>query len=179
MASFRNMLVHHYEKVEDEVVFGIFKNKLEDFDLFREFVPAYLRRDKNAPERNNRAWPRHVYLLYSICMVFLCLTRTDSSSVRASSSKHSSSLPARAFSSIQCSSPNLPSLPNEIFTPLNVCPVESFFYSTGAFASIQLGRSPFHPGGISHISWKSRECFTNSLPRTVSDRKSYISCKTI
>ena len=42
-----------------------------------------------------------------------------------------------------------PSLPNEIFTPLNVYPVESFFYSTGAFAFIQLGRSIFHRGGIS------------------------------
>ncbi len=28
MASFRNMLVHHYESVDDEVVFGIFKNRL-------------------------------------------------------------------------------------------------------------------------------------------------------
>jgi uncharacterized protein YutE (UPF0331/DUF86 family) len=55
MASFRNMLVHHYEKVEDEVVFGIFKNKLEDFDLFQEFVLAYLRKDKNAPGRKNQA----------------------------------------------------------------------------------------------------------------------------
>ena len=55
MASFRNMLVHHYEKVEDEIVFAIFKNKLGDFDLFREFVLAYLRRDKNAPEGNNKA----------------------------------------------------------------------------------------------------------------------------
>jgi len=55
MASFRNMLVHHYEKVEDEVVFGIFKNRLEDFDLFQEFVLAYLKKDKNAPERTEQA----------------------------------------------------------------------------------------------------------------------------
>ena len=33
MASFRNVLIHHYEKGEDEVVFGIFKNKLGDFFL--------------------------------------------------------------------------------------------------------------------------------------------------
>jgi uncharacterized protein YutE (UPF0331/DUF86 family) len=44
MASFRNMLVHHYESVENEVVFGIFKNKLGDFDLFREYVLAYLKK---------------------------------------------------------------------------------------------------------------------------------------
>ena len=55
MASFRNILVHHYEKVEDEVVFGIFKNKLEDFDLFQKFILQYLRKDKNPPERNNEA----------------------------------------------------------------------------------------------------------------------------
>jgi uncharacterized protein YutE (UPF0331/DUF86 family) len=34
MASFRNMLVHRYENIEDEVVFAIFKNRLGDFDLF-------------------------------------------------------------------------------------------------------------------------------------------------
>jgi len=54
MASFRNMLVHHYEKVEDEVVFGIFKNKLGDFDLFQKSILEYLRKDKNAPKRNNQ-----------------------------------------------------------------------------------------------------------------------------
>jgi uncharacterized protein YutE (UPF0331/DUF86 family) len=54
MASFRNILVHHYEKVEDEVVFGIFKNKLGDFDLFRKSILEYLRKDKNAPKRNNQ-----------------------------------------------------------------------------------------------------------------------------
>lgn len=42
MASFRNMLVHHYESVENEVVFGIFKNRLKDFDFFREFILQYL-----------------------------------------------------------------------------------------------------------------------------------------
>jgi uncharacterized protein YutE (UPF0331/DUF86 family) len=41
--------------VEDEVVFEIFKNKLEEFDLFQEFILQYLRKDKNAPERNNQA----------------------------------------------------------------------------------------------------------------------------
>lgn len=45
MASFRNMLVHHYESVENEVVFGIFKNKLGDFDFFREYVLEYLKKE--------------------------------------------------------------------------------------------------------------------------------------
>ena len=55
----------------------------------------------------------------------------------------------RAGPSILNLSLSLPRLPHEIFTPLNVYPVESFFYSTGAFAFIQLGRSIFHRGGIS------------------------------
>ena len=46
MASFRNILVHHYDKVEDEVVFGIFKIRLEDFDLFRESILEYLKKGK-------------------------------------------------------------------------------------------------------------------------------------
>jgi uncharacterized protein YutE (UPF0331/DUF86 family) len=47
MASFRNILVHHYEKIEDEVVFGIFQNKLEDFDLFGKYILEYLKKDKS------------------------------------------------------------------------------------------------------------------------------------
>ena len=47
MASFRNMLVHHYEKVDNEVVFGIFKNRLGDFDLFREFILEYVKKMKS------------------------------------------------------------------------------------------------------------------------------------
>jgi len=46
MASFRNMLVHHYEKIDNEVVFGIFKNKLGDFDLFCEFILKYVKKMK-------------------------------------------------------------------------------------------------------------------------------------
>ncbi|MBW1852228.1 MAG: DUF86 domain-containing protein [Deltaproteobacteria bacterium] len=46
MASFRNMLVHHYEKIEDELVFGIFKNKLGDFDLFQKMVLEYINKEQ-------------------------------------------------------------------------------------------------------------------------------------
>jgi len=48
MASFRNILVHHYEKIEDEVVFGIFKNRLEDFLLFKKSILEYINKDKKA-----------------------------------------------------------------------------------------------------------------------------------
>lgn len=42
MASFRNILVHSYENIDDEVVFGIFKNHLSDFDLFIRYVARYI-----------------------------------------------------------------------------------------------------------------------------------------
>ncbi|MFH1243871.1 MAG: DUF86 domain-containing protein [Pseudomonadota bacterium] len=42
MASFRNLLVHYYERVDDEVVYGIFKHNLLDFDLFVNRIVEYL-----------------------------------------------------------------------------------------------------------------------------------------
>lgn len=48
MASFRNMLVHRYERVDDEVVFGIFKRRLNDFDEFTALVAAWV--DENDAE---------------------------------------------------------------------------------------------------------------------------------
>lgn len=44
MASFRNLLVHYYERVDDEIVYGIFKQNLSDFDLFVERIIEYLER---------------------------------------------------------------------------------------------------------------------------------------
>jgi len=32
------MLVHRYENIDDELVFGIFKKRLEDFDLFMMLI---------------------------------------------------------------------------------------------------------------------------------------------
>lgn len=43
MASFRNLLVHRYEKIDDEVVFGIFRRRLHDFHLFIESISAWIR----------------------------------------------------------------------------------------------------------------------------------------
>jgi uncharacterized protein YutE (UPF0331/DUF86 family) len=44
MASFRNLLVHYYERVDDAVVYGIFTRHLSDFDLFVERITEYLQR---------------------------------------------------------------------------------------------------------------------------------------
>jgi uncharacterized protein YutE (UPF0331/DUF86 family) len=43
MASFRNMLVHRYEKTDNEVIFGIFKRRLDDFDLFIILVTEWIK----------------------------------------------------------------------------------------------------------------------------------------
>ena len=44
MAAFRNILVHYYERVDDEIVFGIFKNNLNDFELFAGRIVDFLKR---------------------------------------------------------------------------------------------------------------------------------------
>ena len=44
MASFRNMLVHRYERTDNEVIFGIFRKRLGDFDLFIDLVMDWLNR---------------------------------------------------------------------------------------------------------------------------------------
>ena len=42
IASFRNLLVHYYEKVDDAIVYGIFRNNLSDFDLFVDRIVHFL-----------------------------------------------------------------------------------------------------------------------------------------
>ena len=42
MAMFRNLLVHYYEKVDDDLVYEIFKNRLEDFEYFIKYILKYL-----------------------------------------------------------------------------------------------------------------------------------------
>ncbi|MCP4400425.1 MAG: DUF86 domain-containing protein [bacterium] len=42
MASFRNLLVHYYERIDDAIVYGILTRHLVDFDLFVERITSYL-----------------------------------------------------------------------------------------------------------------------------------------
>jgi uncharacterized protein YutE (UPF0331/DUF86 family) len=42
IASFRNLLVHYYERVDEAIVYKIFKNNLSDFDLFVERIVSFL-----------------------------------------------------------------------------------------------------------------------------------------
>ena len=43
MAKFRNVVVHHYDKVDAEIVVGILKKDLEDFKGFRNSIVNFLK----------------------------------------------------------------------------------------------------------------------------------------
>lgn len=44
MVGFRNLIVHLYERVDVEIVYGIYKNHLGDFDFFSKEILEFLRR---------------------------------------------------------------------------------------------------------------------------------------
>ena len=44
IASFRNLIVHYYERIDDAVVYAVFKQNLSDFDLFIDRIVDYLQR---------------------------------------------------------------------------------------------------------------------------------------
>ncbi|MBI2264983.1 MAG: DUF86 domain-containing protein [Armatimonadetes bacterium] len=44
MEKFRNIVVHQYEEVNAEIVIGILRKHLGDFDRFRDAILTYLRR---------------------------------------------------------------------------------------------------------------------------------------
>ena len=46
MAKFRNIVVHHYDKVDAEIVVGIMKNNLTDFINYKDAIISLLKADK-------------------------------------------------------------------------------------------------------------------------------------
>jgi uncharacterized protein YutE (UPF0331/DUF86 family) len=46
MAKFRNIVVHHYDKVDAEIVVGIMKNNLTDFISYKDTIIRLLEADK-------------------------------------------------------------------------------------------------------------------------------------
>ena len=44
MAKFRNVVVHDYDMVDGEIVIGILRKHLQDFELFRDVVVGFLKR---------------------------------------------------------------------------------------------------------------------------------------
>ena len=43
MAGFRNLLVHRYEQVDDEVVYGVFRKRLGPYEEFARYVGEWMR----------------------------------------------------------------------------------------------------------------------------------------
>ena len=43
MAKFRNIIVHNYEKIDPEIVIGILKKNLNDFEDFKAAIISYLK----------------------------------------------------------------------------------------------------------------------------------------
>lgn len=43
MASFRNLIVHDYARIDDEIVYGILKRKIGDFRKFSRMIARYAR----------------------------------------------------------------------------------------------------------------------------------------
>ena len=43
IAAFRNLIVHYYERVDNEIIFAIFKQHLEDFELFVQEISRFLK----------------------------------------------------------------------------------------------------------------------------------------
>lgn len=50
MAAFRNLIVHYYERVDDQVVFDVFKQHTKDFLDFAESIAAFLTKFPNPHE---------------------------------------------------------------------------------------------------------------------------------
>jgi uncharacterized protein YutE (UPF0331/DUF86 family) len=42
MAKFRNIVVHHYDHVDAEIIVGILKKDLDDFPGYRTAILSYL-----------------------------------------------------------------------------------------------------------------------------------------
>jgi uncharacterized protein YutE (UPF0331/DUF86 family) len=46
MAKFRNLIVHNYDKIDPEIVVGILKKNLSDFDAFKDAVVKFIESEK-------------------------------------------------------------------------------------------------------------------------------------
>ncbi len=44
MSSFRNLIVHYYERIDDAAVYGFSKRNLSDFDVFVQSIVEYLKK---------------------------------------------------------------------------------------------------------------------------------------
>jgi len=47
MAKFRNIVVHHYDKVDAEIVVGILRRNLADFSRYKDAIIRFLESSKS------------------------------------------------------------------------------------------------------------------------------------
>ena len=45
IASFRNILVHHYGKIDDSIVYGIFRNNLKDIEEYVAYILSWVEKN--------------------------------------------------------------------------------------------------------------------------------------
>lgn len=50
MKGFRNILVHKYAEVKDELVFEMIKERLSDFEKFKEEILIFIQKEKKEPK---------------------------------------------------------------------------------------------------------------------------------
>lgn len=44
ISKFRNVIVHHYDRVDAEIVVGILRNRIEDFNEFKSAIVTFLKK---------------------------------------------------------------------------------------------------------------------------------------
>lgn len=44
ISKFRNVIVHHYDRVDAEIVVGILKNKITDFSRYKDAIVVFLKK---------------------------------------------------------------------------------------------------------------------------------------
>ena len=53
MAKFRNIVVHHYDKVDAEIVVGVMKKDLKDFIGYKQAIVDFLKSEAENEREND------------------------------------------------------------------------------------------------------------------------------
>ena len=53
MAKFRNIVVHHYDKVDAEIVVGVMKKDLKDFIGYKQAIVDFLKSEAESEKENS------------------------------------------------------------------------------------------------------------------------------
>ena len=57
MAKFRNIVVHHYDKVDAEIVVGVMKKDLKDFIGYKQAIVDFLKSEAESERENDGRGP--------------------------------------------------------------------------------------------------------------------------